>query len=462
MAMDGIETGRGFAIDGFGSGDNDLFESGGLQGWRAGFRSALLEERPDFSSQSVDAVIGASTGGSIFGYAAPITVTAQGDTQTAPDASSVPTPDAIMTGSGAISLTALDSAATQDFDTLASTSTSSTMPTGWYFDETSTTSPGNTLYTAGTGSGNAGDTYSFGASGSSERALGGLRSGSNVPTIGAQFTNNTGSDIGSLDISYVGEQWRLGTLGRADSLVFQISFDATSLTSGTWTTVSQLNFTAPTTTGTVGLLNGNLAANQAAISFNLILATAIASGQTFWIRWTDTDASGSDDGLGIDNFSITPHAAVPSAGSLSIDDVTMTEGNSGTTTYTFTVTRSGGTAGAVSADWNLAHGTTDNADFTVFPQSGTVNFADGANSATVTVTVAGDTAFEGNENFAINLSNPTGGVTFADAQGQGTITNDDAAPVAELSINDVSQAEGNTGITTVTFTVTRGGDTSIA
>ncbi|HEV7232752.1 MAG TPA: Calx-beta domain-containing protein, partial [Sphingorhabdus sp.] len=368
-------------------------------------------------------------------------------------------PDA-LTGSGTISLGAIDTAVTENFDTLANSGTSSTLPNGWYFDETGTAA--NLTYTAGTGSGTTGDVYSLGATGDSDRAFGSLQSGSLVPVLGAQFTNNTGASIGSLDVAYVGEQWRLGATGRADSLVFQISFDATSVSSGTWTTVSQLNFTSPVQSGATGALNGNSAANQTAISYSLVLANAIASGQSFWIRWTDTNATSSDDALAIDNFSITPRAATPSAGNLAIDDVTLAEGNLGTTNYTFTVTRSGGSAGAVSATWALANSTTDNADFTAFPQGGTVNFADGQTSATITVTVAGDTVFEGNDQFFVNLTNPTGGATISDSQGQGTITNDDTAPVAQLSINDITLQEGNSGTTNFTFTVTRGGDTSIA
>ena len=72
--------------------------------------------------------------------------------------------------------------------------------------------PYNDAYAASTGSSTAGDTYSFGASANTERAFGALLSGTLTPTIGAAFTNNTGSQITSLDIDYVGEQWRLGTL----------------------------------------------------------------------------------------------------------------------------------------------------------------------------------------------------------------------------------------------------------
>ncbi|HQV03003.1 Calx-beta domain-containing protein [Novosphingobium sp.] len=437
------------------------FEVSPMRGFAKSFNLGLDEGLDAFSFSPLGrlALGGASSAGT--GFDAADRGSVDTDTAFAPVVGDgAPIPDAIQTGGGAIALTALDVASTQNFDTLAQIGTSSALPSGWYFDETSTSSPGNTLYTGGTGGSTSGDTYSFGAAGSADRAFGQLRSGSNVVTLGAQFTNNTGSSIGSFDIAYTGEQWRLGALGRADTMTFQISFDATSLTTGTWTNVSQLTFTAPTTAGTVGALDGNATANRSALSSTVTLAQAIASGQTFWIRWVDTDASGSDDGLAIDDFSITPHAAAPSAGTLSINDVTQTEGNSGTINYVFTVTRSGGSAGAISADWSLANGTTNSADFGTFPQSGTINFADGQTTATITITVAGDSTFEPNEAFFVNLTNLTGGATLSDGQGQGTITNDDAAPVAQLSINDVTQTEGNSGTTSLVFTVTRGGDTS--
>src|SRR5687767_5847348 len=78
-----------------------------------------------------------------------------------------------------VSLTAIGSTYSQDFNTLASSGTSSTTPTGWRFSE----SPGNLLYTAGTGSSNSGDTYSFGPAASAERAFGGLQSGAVIPTV---------------------------------------------------------------------------------------------------------------------------------------------------------------------------------------------------------------------------------------------------------------------------------------
>jgi DNA/RNA endonuclease G (NUC1) len=197
----------------------------------------------------------------------------------------------------------------EDFDTLASAGTSPNTPTGWGFAETGTNANGT--YTAGTGSSNSGDTYSFGAAGSSERALGGLLSGSLVPTIGAHFKNETGGTITSLTISYTGEQWRLGALGTSgtpprgpDRLDFQYSTTATSLTSGAYTDVNALDFVSPVTTGTVGALNGNSAPNRTAIT-STIGGLNIPSGASFFIRWSDFNVASSDDGLAIDDFSMT-------------------------------------------------------------------------------------------------------------------------------------------------------------
>ncbi len=203
---------------------------------------------------------------------------------------------------GGVSLVSLTGITyTENFDTLANTETSSTTPPGWFFSETG--SNANTTYTAGTGSGNAGDTYSFGASGSTERAFGGLLSGSLIPIIGAEFTNDTGSPITQIDIAYIGEQWRLGTASRSDRIDFQYSLDATSLTTGNWIDVDALDFSTPNQ-ATTGAKDGNAAENRTAVSGS-IPSLNIAIGNTFWIRWTDFNASGADDGLAVDDFSMT-------------------------------------------------------------------------------------------------------------------------------------------------------------
>ncbi|MCP1386573.1 Calx-beta domain-containing protein, partial [Runella salmonicolor] len=135
--------------------------------------------------------------------------------------------------------------------------------------------------------------------------------------------------------------------------------------------------------------------------------------------------------------------------SFSINDMTVAEGNAGTTNFTFTVTRTG-TATAETIDFATANNTATTADNDYVLNSGTLNFAVGDNSETITVVINADQKVELNESFFVNLSNASNG-SIADAQGVGTITNDDQAT---LSINSVTNAEGNAGTQTYTFTVT--------
>ncbi len=213
-------------------------------------------------------------------------------------------PASADTGTGTVSLTTIGTAVTQNFDTLAASgTTNTTLPTGWYITETGGGTRDNEQYAADNGGSTTGDTYSYGATGSTERALGGLRSGTLIPLFGAKFTNNTGSTITSLDISYAGEQWRLGTAARTDRLDFQISTNATDLSTGTYTDVDALDFTTPNT-ATTGAKDGNAAGNRTVITSS-ISNLSIANGATFFIRWTDPDATNADDGLAVDDFNIT-------------------------------------------------------------------------------------------------------------------------------------------------------------
>ncbi|WP_017170831.1 putative Ig domain-containing protein, partial [Xanthomonas phaseoli] len=135
---------------------------------------------------------------------------------------------------------------------------------------------------------------------------------------------------------------------------------------------------------------------------------------------------------------------------LSINDVSVNEGNAGTTNATFTVSLSAPAgAGGVSFDLATADGTaTAGVDYAASSLTRTIPA--GSSSATFTVLVNGDTLAEPDETFFVNVSNVTG-ATVSDGQGLGTIVNDDAQPA--LSIDDVSVNEGSSGTTTATFTV---------
>ena len=190
---------------------------------------------------------------------------------------------------------------TQDFNTLATTGTSGALPPGWAFGESGSSE--DSTYAAGTGSSVTGNTYSFGLTGNSDRAFGGLQSGSLISTVGAVFKNDSGTTITSLTISYTGEEWRLGDgSGRLDRLDFQISTDATSLFTGTWIDFDELDFTTPNTT-TTGAKDGNAVENRTTLTFT-ITGINVSSGSVVWIRWSDLNATGSDDGLSVDDFSL--------------------------------------------------------------------------------------------------------------------------------------------------------------
>ncbi len=137
------------------------------------------------------------------------------------------------------------------------------------------------------------------------------------------------------------------------------------------------------------------------------------------------------------------HAAPPG---LKITDVAVAEGNAGTVVATFTISYAGPGTSGVTVDYATADETaTAGSDYVA--TSGTAILpSGGCKCTTVNVTVNGDTTVETDETFEVNLSNPVG-KTISDAQGIGTITNDDQP---HATIDDPSVAE-NGG--TLTFTV---------
>lgn len=175
------------------------------------------------------------------------------------------------------------------------------------------------------------------------------------------------------------------------------------------------------------------------------------------------DANGSDafdpagewNGFAQDTFTnLGTHTAnCVTTPTISINDVSQAEGNSGTSNFTFTVSLSApAPVGGVSFDINSADGTATLADndYLSIGQSG-VTIAEGASSRDFMISVNGDATDEADETFLVNLTNVVG-ATLADAQGQATIVNDDAS-TAVLSISNPTPApEGNSGVTSQIIT----------
>ena len=155
--------------------------------------------------------------------------------------------------------------------------------------------------------------------------------------------------------------------------------------------------------------------------------TNAGSFQYYCIPHGQDNGDGTASGM---SGTITVNAAAPT---LAINNVTVTEGNSGTVNAAFTVRLSSPSTQTVTVKYATANGTaTAPADYTAIALT-TLTFSPGQTSKTVTVAVKGDALDEANETFAVNLSAAVN-ATIADGQGIGTITDDDPS----LAINNVT------------------------
>ncbi|HQV77566.1 MAG TPA: T9SS type A sorting domain-containing protein [Chitinophagales bacterium] len=225
----------------------------------------------------------------------------------------------------------------QDFSSLESSgATGTTLPNAWYSTVAS--------YKVDYGSSNSGALYSYGdtaAASKADRALGSLGSGSATPSFGVKFVNNTGSHITSLTISFNTECWRLGQkpAKRLDSTAFSYNIGANSLNSSGWQNVSSLKLLTPDTSrASAGELNGNDALNRTAVN-QTISGLVIAPLDTFWLKWSELNVSGVDDGLALDDLTVTfAGGSVPTctAPTSSVSTVVANGINTTTVSGTFT------------------------------------------------------------------------------------------------------------------------------
>ena len=144
---------------------------------------------------------------------------------------------------------------------------------------------------------------------------------------------------------------------------------------------------------------------------------------------TDCSASGAichNDGRQLSNGRA---GLVLGPAMISIADASANENND--TSISFSVTLNRSATQTVTVDWATADGTaTAGSDYTA--DSGTLTFAVGENTKTITVNLLSDSVDEGNETFVLNLSNASG-AKIADSQGTGTISNSDPMPKAWIS-----------------------------
>ncbi|MDB6121870.1 MAG: hypothetical protein JWQ71_863 [Pedosphaera sp.] len=175
----------------------------------------------------------------------------------------------------------------------------------------------------GAGTQNTGAFMSFGASGSTDRSLGNVGSGTLAATggdiyIGLRIRNTTGQTLDSFTLTYNGEQWRDGGVATpgsptAQTMTFGWSTTATSISDANnlFTSLTSLDFTTPVfiNTGTGAAVDGNVAGRVNGIT-GTVTGLNWLDGTDLWLRWDDINNPNNDHGSGIDDLVFTA-TAVP-------------------------------------------------------------------------------------------------------------------------------------------------------
>jgi hypothetical protein len=151
-----------------------------------------------------------------------------------------------------------------------------------------------------------------------------------------------------------------------------------------------------------------------------------------------------------DSVAVCDIGAFEAENQITINDVTLTEGDAGTTNAVFTVTLAPTSTQSITVDY-VAVNQTAIAGSDYQATSGELTFDPGESTQQISVPVIGDTSDEADETFTVSLSQPVN-ADILDGQGTGTIVDDDGLP--SLTIADVSVSEGNSGTVNASFVVT--------
>lgn len=234
---------------------------------------------------------------------------------------------------------------TQDFDSLASSSTTTTVPwtdnvtlPGWYASRALTSSSGSygpypyVSYRVAYGENNSGWIYSFGVAGVNpitDRAFGSISSGTPATNAwGLRIKNDTADVVGDVTISYTGEQWRNGGNTAVQTMQFTYQTSASPITDprpgdeSLWTPFPALSFLTPTVGSTATPLDGNDSANRTVFSNVLLPGVILNPGEELFLRWYDINDPGSDHGFGVDDLRVS-FSIVPEPGTMALAGLGM-------------------------------------------------------------------------------------------------------------------------------------------
>ncbi len=299
-----------------------------------------------------------------------------------------------------------------------------------------------------------------------------LRRDNNTVELVADVTTGSASSFPNMFTEFNGELYfeadTVGDWNHSEPFKYNPTTDTvTQITNGNRPALGDSNLTSLT------VFNGNLYTvmessvgrelfeyNAATNTFDLH-TNLNGSGDSYPRQFTEFNGDlyfvAEDSGVGEEIFRLTGSPSV----SLSLAPATAAE--DGATNLVYTFTRSGATTSPLTVNFTVG-GTAVSSDYsqtgaaTFGATSGTITIGTGSSTATLTINPTADAVVELDETVQITLAAGTGYTVNTATAVTGTISNDDAAT---LSVNNVSQAEGNSGITQFSFDVTLSAATDV-
>lgn len=249
-------------------------------------------------------------------------------------------------------------------------------------------------------------------------------------TVTATINRSNASASFSLTNNKAATNTAVTSSSNPSDLTQSVTFTATVTSTGPLTGTVQFKIDGSNSGGPVNLSGGVATLTTAALTAGTHTVTAAYSGDANFLA---------------SNGTLTGGQIVRPPPSLSINDITFLEGDTGTMNVFFTVTSSSASNLQVKVDFATANSSAlSPSDY--LATTGTVTFIPGQTVQSIVVTINGDTVFETDETFTMNLSNAVN-ATISNAQGTATIENDEA-PVL-LTEQNTSRA---IGLDSVTFT----------
>lgn len=239
--------------------------------------------------------------------------------------------------------------------------------------------------------------------------------------------------------------------------VFTVNLSAASTETVTvgYTTADDTALSESDYTATSGLLTFEPGQTSQTIQVPIVGDELVESDEAFFINLADPTNATITTAQAIGSIINDDVTTPPPPLELTIADVTMMEGNRGTTDAVFTVSLSAPSSEIVTVDYTTADGTAlVGSDY--LTANGILSFSPGETSQTLSIPVVGNRRAELDETFLVNLSNPTN-ATLTNDQAIGTIQNDDAAM---LRVRHVALREGSSGTKNAVFTVSLSGPVS--